>query len=223
MKYLKNYNTFILEKTYISCDRLGLIELSKSYIEDIVDGFSCTYNKLTSLKGAPKEVGGEFNCSHNNLTSLEFAPKKVVGPFQCHNNNLISLEGAPNEVEKGFYCSNNNLRNLDYLPEIINKRFFSCYNNNWSIPISYNIMIKYDLHPLNNNLHPLDNSNDDIFDTKWVYRQEQFDKFSSFEFQNNFLKTLPEKFIDLKPFGYADGIEELFPHLFDMNELGLLD
>ncbi len=36
-------------------------------------------NKLTSLEGAPKEVGGDFVCSKNKLTSLEGAPKEVGG------------------------------------------------------------------------------------------------------------------------------------------------
>ena len=38
--------------------------------------FYCNYNKLTSLTGAPKEVGGYFVCYNNNLTSLTGAPKE---------------------------------------------------------------------------------------------------------------------------------------------------
>jgi transcription elongation factor Elf1 len=38
---------------------------------------------LTSLKGAPKEVG-RFDCSYCvSLTSLEGAPEKVKGNFNC--------------------------------------------------------------------------------------------------------------------------------------------
>ena len=46
---------------------------------------------LTSLEGAPKEVGGDFNCSYcSKLTSRKGAPKKVVGRFWCSNcPNLI--------------------------------------------------------------------------------------------------------------------------------------
>ena len=73
-------------------------------------------------------------------------------------------------------------------------------------------IIKYDL--------PLKQSK---WKSTWVYTDEQYNEFSSLEFQKEFLEREPENFIDLKPFGYAKGIEELFPHLFDMDELGLLD
>ena len=60
--------------------------------------FECPYcKKLTSLKGAPKEVGWNFDCSYClNLTSLEGAPEKVGKNFYCH------------------YCEN--LKNLKYIP-----------------------------------------------------------------------------------------------------------
>ena len=36
-------------------------------------------HSLTSLKGAPKKVGGDFSCFNcKSLTSLKGAPKKVV-------------------------------------------------------------------------------------------------------------------------------------------------
>ena len=65
--------------------------------------------KLTSLKGAPKEVHGDFYCSKNpNLESLDGAPEKVTGSFYCTDNyNLKSLKGAPKEVTGAFVCSNN--------------------------------------------------------------------------------------------------------------------
>ena len=48
---------------------------------------------LTSLKGAPKEVGGDFWCSYNQLTSLEGAPREIGGGFDCSNNpDLHSLD-----------------------------------------------------------------------------------------------------------------------------------
>ncbi|MFW6130696.1 MAG: hypothetical protein ACOC56_05865 [Atribacterota bacterium] len=37
--------------------------------------FYCENNKLTSLKGAPKEVHGNFWCYNNKLTSLKYLPK----------------------------------------------------------------------------------------------------------------------------------------------------
>ena len=40
--------------------------------------FYCDHNQLTTLAGAPKEVGGDFSCSHNQLTTLVGAPKTYV-------------------------------------------------------------------------------------------------------------------------------------------------
>lgn len=61
---------------------------------------------LESLKGCPKEVGGDFCCFRcSNLKSLEGCPKEVGGYFWCNNcSNLKSLEGCPKEVGKGFWC-----------------------------------------------------------------------------------------------------------------------
>ena len=49
-------------------------------------------------------VTGNFRCSHNNLTSLTGAPNEVGGYFSCSYNNLTSLAGAPNTVGGDFYC-----------------------------------------------------------------------------------------------------------------------
>jgi hypothetical protein len=86
----------------------GNVRLKKSLLVKSVFGkeiffgkvsgnFNCINmgNTLTSLEGAPEEVGGDFDCSNNKLTSLEGAPEKVGGYFNCENSNLTSLEGAP--------------------------------------------------------------------------------------------------------------------------------
>ena len=51
--------------------------------------FYCYNNQLTTLKNSPTSVGDGYSCSFNNLTSLEFAPKRVNG-FFCHNNPLTN-------------------------------------------------------------------------------------------------------------------------------------
>lgn len=86
----------------------------------VTGDFDCSYLELTSLKGAPTEVGGSFNCSWNNLTSLEGAPQKVDGDFECSYNQLISLKGAPRIVRGNFWCSYNpNLHSLVGLSTVI--------------------------------------------------------------------------------------------------------
>lgn len=62
--------------------------------------FTCSLNKLTSLKGAAKEVGGIFNCSYNKLTSLEGAPKNVIGSFACEGNTIKFTKDDVNKICK---------------------------------------------------------------------------------------------------------------------------
>jgi len=95
-----------------------------------VDGyFDCSYNNLTSLKGAPQKVDGYFDCSYNNLTSLEGAPQKVDDYFDCSYNNLTSLEGAPQKVDGYFDCNHNNLTSLKGAPQKVDESFDCSYNN----------------------------------------------------------------------------------------------
>ena len=102
-----------------------LPDLSKVTIEG---NFSCSGNKLTSLEGAPKEVGGNFDCSRNQLTSLKGAPEKVGGDFSCFENQLTSLEGAPKEVGGDFSCYINRLTSLEGAPEKVGGHF-NCSDN----------------------------------------------------------------------------------------------
>lgn len=78
--------------------------------EKVTNGFDCGFSPgLTSLEGAPREVGGVFYCANTGLTSLAGAPKKV-GDFVCRNNlQLRSFEGAPETVEGDFVCDSNHL------------------------------------------------------------------------------------------------------------------
>lgn len=58
----------------------------------VSDDFYCGSNKLTTLEGCPKEVGGSFYCSDNDLTSLEYSPIHVGGSFLCNKqNNLLKI------------------------------------------------------------------------------------------------------------------------------------
>ena len=111
-------------KNFISEDKDGfIINFGK-----ITGYFDCSNLSLTSLKGAPTEVGGSFNCSFNQLTSLEGASKTVGESFYCNGNQLISLKGAPREVVGNFYCSDNQLTSLKGAPQKVGGSF-SCSDN----------------------------------------------------------------------------------------------
>jgi len=90
--------------------------------------FRCHYNKLTSLEGAPQEVGGNFNCAENKLTSLAGAPQEVGGDFGCLGNKLTSLKGAPQVVGGSFWCKNNKLTSLKGAPQEVGGNF-NCAEN----------------------------------------------------------------------------------------------
>lgn len=110
---IKNYKI----NNDLSVDVMDVVDLSKRNLKEIpvqfnkVTGdFYCYHNKLTSLKGAPKEVGGHFSCNKNNLTSLQYAPIKVGKYFNCSFNNLTSVKGAPKEVGGDFNCYDNKIK-----------------------------------------------------------------------------------------------------------------
>ena len=109
------------------CSRLGLTSLKGAPTEVGVD-FKCSNNKLTSLEGAPQKVGGSFECYDNQLTSLEGAPQKVGRDFSCSYNHLTSLKGAPQTVRGCFYCNNNQLTSLEGAPIKVGENF-NCSDN----------------------------------------------------------------------------------------------
>jgi hypothetical protein len=90
--------------------------------------FNCTYNRLTTLEGAPREVEGGFYCGYNGLTTLKGSPREVGGNFYCHNNGLTTLEGVPHRVLGDFYCDYNQLWTFKGAPEFIEGDFY-CEGN----------------------------------------------------------------------------------------------
>ena len=56
------------------------------------------------------EIKGFFSCSRNKLTTLKNCPQKIGGYFLCSYNLLSSLEGCPENIGKDFYCYSNKLK-----------------------------------------------------------------------------------------------------------------
>ena len=94
----------------------------------VTGNFDCDGNKLTSLKGSPKWVGGWFSCTINRLTSLEFSPDYVGGNFDCDGNKLTSLKGSPKWVGGWFSCTINRLTSLEFSPDYVGDSF-DCDDN----------------------------------------------------------------------------------------------
>ena len=73
---------------------------------EVTGEFSCSMNRLTSLKGSPRKVGGSFYCTRNDITSLEGGPEWVDESYFCDaNEDLYSLKGAPKHVGVFFRSS----------------------------------------------------------------------------------------------------------------------
>ena len=94
----------------------------------VSDSFYFSKNKLTTLKGSPKKVGGNFWCHGNKLTTLEGGPMNVGENFDCRNNGLTTLEGSPKKVGGNFNCSDNKLTTLEGGPESVGG-YFDCSRN----------------------------------------------------------------------------------------------
>ena len=129
----KTYSLYDLPAGFVIKDDLDLDEKDLTELPDLSDvvvegNFRCSYNHLTSLKGAPKEVSGNFYCYNNQLTTLEGAPKEVSGCFYCYNNQLTTLDGAPQKVGGDFDCSNNELTSLEDAPQKVDGSF-NCSKN----------------------------------------------------------------------------------------------
>jgi hypothetical protein len=114
-------------KGYFDCRENQLTSLEGAP-QEVGDDFYCSDNQLTSLEGAPQKVGEEFDCSDNQLTSLEGAPQIVRGYFDCSSNGLTSLKGGPQSVGKDFNCSGNQLTSLKGGPQSVGKDF-DCSGN----------------------------------------------------------------------------------------------
>ncbi len=111
-----------------NCRRQDLSDFKGVRFGEVKKCFDCSYNQLSSLKGAPQKVGEHFWCQNNGLTSLEGAPREVGGDFHCDNNRLTSLEGAPQKAGRDFWCNNNQLTSLEGAPREV-KGVFYCHNN----------------------------------------------------------------------------------------------
>ena len=109
--------------------------------QEVGGSFDCSNNSLTSLVGAPLKVGESFDCDNNRLTSLVGAPQTVGWSFACSYNALTSLEGAPLKVGNDFYCGNNRLTSLEGAPQEVGESFY-CNNNPVSWATLYAIFSK---------------------------------------------------------------------------------
>ncbi len=73
----------------VDMSNMGLKELPDLSEATVTGNFNCSLNPLTSMKGAPKRVGGNFICSGNGLLeSLADFKSEIGGLFICDSERL---------------------------------------------------------------------------------------------------------------------------------------
>ncbi len=93
---------------------------------DVDGNVNLSYMGLTKIPIKFNKISGRFWCNNNKLTTLKGSPKEVGVYFECSNNKLTSLEHCSN-IKRSLYCSNNKLKNLIGIG-IVNTNIYM-YNN----------------------------------------------------------------------------------------------
>ena len=126
MTELPDLSTITVQGSF-DCSGTQITSL-KGAPQEVGGDFDCSITDITSLKGAPQKVGGDFDCVHTQITSLEGAPQEVTGHFDCsYNRKIISLKGAPQKVGRGFCCSNTPITSFEGAPQEVGEEFY-CSN-----------------------------------------------------------------------------------------------
>ena len=113
---------------YFDCDGCFSLTSLEGAPQEVGGDFYCSNcTSLTSLEGSPQEVGIDFSCyGCTSLTSLKGVPQKVGGDFCCSEcSSLTTLEGAPQKVGRDFICSYcPSLTSLEGAPQEVGRNFY---------------------------------------------------------------------------------------------------
>ena len=102
---------------YYVCGRLNPIKTLEGCPEYIGGSFDCAQLQLTSLEQGPKEIntrnasGFGYECFINKLSSLKGIPKNIMR-LNASENLINTLEDFPERIEKDCIINNNKLTNL---------------------------------------------------------------------------------------------------------------
>ena len=92
-----------------SCSSQGLSDFKGVRFGVVSGSFYCTGNKLTSLKGAPQEVGGNFNCYVNPVSDsvLEALYKKMQSGMSWPDAVAEEWDSIESEEDKILLAPHN--------------------------------------------------------------------------------------------------------------------
>ncbi len=96
--------------SWIDISNNKLNTLNGFTIKHVKGEFTCSNNKLTSLKYGPEIVDNDYQVSENEINTLEFLPKVVGGSMILEKNKLTSLVGIHKLKScTDIYLSKNNI------------------------------------------------------------------------------------------------------------------
>ena len=172
------------------------------------------HNKINNIPKLPDGLR-KLSCDNNLLTKMPELPISLK-ELDCADNNILELPKLPHGLQS-LYCSRNKLKRLPELPSTL--VILQCHSNDFEAPIKIEYFNKYfNKFFIGGRKSPFDFVSSCL---DKVYTKEQIEKFSSYEFQKNFINE--DNWKDLEPFGYADGIKDgEFSYLFNAIDMGLL-
>ena len=139
-----------------------------------------------------------LDCDYNNLQELPPLPQ-TLKILSCFNNNLQELPSLPQTLEI-LWCDNNNLKELPPLPQTLEELW--CIGNPLKEPLPAWCHERFNLDNL--------------------YEEDLTKKFGSYNFQKEYLQDKPQNFDRLEVFGWAPGIKEEFPYIFQSKRTGII-
>ena len=159
----------------------------------IVKGyFDCSKNKLSSLRGAPRQVLKEFCCRGNRLTSLKYISDGIKD-LDCSHNRLTSLEYTPQEIGD-LYCESNYLKDFTGAPRIVRKMFRADFNGLTSFA-GFPDKVGGEFRAIHNNLEQIEDISKRVKGSIFIYNSSK----------NFFIVKQNGKLLDLikQPDGYV--------------------
>lgn len=149
--YIINSDGTIDANQSVTFSNLNIVKMPFKFGK-INGNFDCSYNRIKSLEGCPKEVTGNFYCNGNQLASLKYCPIKIGKNFSCAKNSLETLEFGPEEVGGNFDCRQNQLISLKHCPVEIGGNLECVLNKLTKLDTISNI--EGDIHCWHNKIDP---------------------------------------------------------------------
>lgn len=89
---------------WLDCQYIKKYTINNDLTVDVDCDTSLTAKELTEIPVQFNNINGFFSCSCNRLTTLKGCPKGIKSFFACDKNKLKSLKYLPIILGKPLYC-----------------------------------------------------------------------------------------------------------------------